>query len=82
MMIMKIKNLLILCTVLLSLSQSEADKISDQQSVDGSAASYFDQNVEEDIFPTIKVENGKSYYYWPMWNQSKNRKMQVMLQML
>ena len=77
MMIMKIKNLSILSMVLLALLQSEADKISDQQSVDGSAASYFDQNVEEDIFPTIKIENGKSYYYWPMWNQSKNRKMQV-----
>ena len=59
MMIMKIKNLLILYMVLLALLQSEADKISDQQSVDGSAASYFDQDVEEDMLPTIKIENGK-----------------------
>ncbi len=48
-----------------------------QQDVDGSAAAYTDAHTGETIVPTIERKNGKKYYNWPMWNKSKNRKLQV-----
>lgn len=50
---------------------------SDQQFVDGSAAAYTDASTGKTVVPVIEVKNGKRYYIWPMWNASKNRKMQV-----
>ncbi|MEO0796810.1 MAG: alpha-L-fucosidase [Verrucomicrobiota bacterium] len=51
--------------------------VSDQQHVDGSAASYVDGNSADTPVPEVRIENGKEYLYWPGWNQSKNRKLQV-----
>lgn len=51
-------------------------KPSDQQYVDGSADSYRNKK-SGDLVPEVRVENGKEYLYWPGWNQSKNRKLQV-----
>lgn len=53
-----------------------AAKPSDQQNVDGSAASYTDKSGG-DVKPEIVKENGHEYYYWPGWNKSKNQKLQV-----
>lgn len=48
-----------------------------QQDVDGSATSYTNKHTGEVIVPDIKVVDGKHYYNWPMWNESKNQKLQV-----
>ena len=53
-------------------------KASDQQAVDGGANAYFDEDTGEQYVPEIEIRDGKKYYTWPMWNQSKNRKLQVL----
>ncbi|WP_322607503.1 alpha-L-fucosidase [Pontiella agarivorans] len=50
---------------------------SGQQDVDGSAAAYSDSDSTEKIVPRIEERDGKKFYYWPMWNKSKNGKLQV-----
>ncbi len=47
-----------------------------QLDVDGSAAAYTTASGEV-VTPRIEIKNGKRYYYWSNWNQSKNRKNQV-----
>lgn len=53
-------------------------KQSDQQTADGSADAYLDAATGEKVSPVIEEKDGRKYYTWPMWNQSKNRKMQVL----
>ncbi|MGJ8641609.1 MAG: alpha-L-fucosidase [Opitutaceae bacterium] len=48
-----------------------------QLDVDGSALSYTDKQSGEVIVPSVEVRDGKQFYTWPMWNQSKNQKLQV-----
>ena len=53
-------------------------QLSDQQEVDGGANAYFNSDTGEQVIPKIEIRDGKKYYTWPMWNRSKNRKLQVL----
>ena len=53
-------------------------KQSNQQHVDGSAEAYAAAATDKAVVPVIEEKDGKKYYTWPMWNESKNRKMQVL----
>ena len=49
---------------------------SGQQDVDGGANAYANEKSVA-LVPEVRVEDGKEYLYWPGWDQSKNRKLQV-----
>ena len=51
---------------------------SGQQHVDGGAEAYAGTATDEAVVPVIEEKDGRKYYTWPMWNHSKNRKMQVL----
>jgi alpha-L-fucosidase len=51
---------------------------SEQQQVDGSAEAYAGAAMDKAVVPDIEERDGRKYYTWPMWNESKNRKMQVL----
>ena len=57
---------------------SSQAQVSDQQEVDGGANVYFNSDTGEQVVPEIEIRDGKKYYTWPMWNRSKNRKLQVL----
>ena len=44
---------------------------------DGSAAAYTDISTNEIIKPSIEVIGDHTFYNWPNWNRSKNRKLQL-----
>ena len=79
---MKIKNLLFICISFALVekiyAEQSSNKLSDQQFVDGSAEAYSKKNNSDKIItPKIEIKDGKKYYTWPMWNASKNKKMQA-----
>lgn len=67
----------ILTLALIAGSTAVMAKPSAQQYVDGSADSYTNEETGEKIVPKIEVINGKKFYTWPMWNDSKNGKLQL-----
>ena len=71
------QHILILFLFLSKLVLSASDEPSIQQDFDGSAAAYTDAETGERVVPKIELKDGKKYYNWPMWNKSKNRKLQV-----
>ena len=82
---MKIKNLLFICISFALVekiyAEQSSNKLSDQQFVDGSAEAYSKKNNSDKIItPKIEIKDGKKYYTWPMWNASKNKKMQAAVQ--
>jgi len=50
---------------------------SQQQDNDGSAESYTSVETGEKVVPRIEERDGKKYFFWPHWHDSKNEKMQV-----
>ena len=69
-------SLLITILLLGTLPMTAKAQQSVQKNVDGSAAAYTGASGEG-FSPKIEVKDGKRFYTWPMWNKSKNRKMQV-----
>lgn len=70
---MKHLSKILLASVAVSLNAQQ----SGQQHVDGSADAYTDRQTGKVVVPDIQLKDGKHYYHWPMWNESKNQKLQV-----
>ena len=71
------QHIFILFLLLTKLVFSASGEPSIQQDFDGSAAAYTDAETGERVVPKIELKDGKKYYNWPMWNKSKNRKLQM-----